>query len=420
MPCSGGLAKNRLLIPCTNPTVSTVSYQRDQPNSEEKADINNLNGTQTVTQTSLNAPNVSFSLSSAPGFVEFEKDFPIHTLFEKMFGIEVEGASAWVVPENLTIISLPLNGILFHISSSGGYQSEVARALDSLDSLEDKNAYSDVFRDGIEMKTIALTTAGTVLSARTEMVFYIPKDVNFTRDSFKYQINNGTVVSNIAKVNIVAGVSPGASITTTGEKGVYLVPIVVGTAAGIFTCHCNAITVPDRFQILFSTNDKEDGNELKNMSIVADSLFVGDGVGESRYDPLQGSDRAIYKDLDLFTYTGTQFIKTGTETVNLTEADICAVSSVKRNTRNLNFMGGLSRAGGNRQFGVRSSVFTSTSDTVGRSDLNQHDGNIGIYFVKPETKNTFLAYLKVTGVSNSTAWGLYKIVSNDLDVSGPW
>jgi hypothetical protein len=28
-PCSGGLAKNRLLIPCINPTESTVPYQRD-------------------------------------------------------------------------------------------------------------------------------------------------------------------------------------------------------------------------------------------------------------------------------------------------------------------------------------------------------------------------------------------------------
>lgn len=29
-PCSGGLAKNRLLIPCVNPTASTMPYQRDE------------------------------------------------------------------------------------------------------------------------------------------------------------------------------------------------------------------------------------------------------------------------------------------------------------------------------------------------------------------------------------------------------
>ena len=183
------------------------------------------------------------------------------------------------------------------------------------------------------------------------------------------------------------------------------------------------MTIPDRFQLLFSANDKEDGNELENMSIVADSLFVGDGVGESRYDPLQDSTEISYTGLDLFTYKGTQFEKTstGTETVNLTEADICTVSEVKRNNANANALGlgGLSRSGGNRQFGIRSTVFTSTSDKDGKSDLYQHDGNIGIYFVKSETKNTFLAYLKVTGVSDYTAWDLYKIVFNDLDVSGP-
>ena len=242
-------------------------------------------------------------------------------------------------------------------------------------------------------------SAGTVLSAAT--VYYKHDNSNNFIDSFTYKANDGTIDSNTATVNAAIGVSPGASISTSGAAGVYLVPIVLGTGAGTFKAHFNAQSVPDRFEILFANTDNANGNTLSNMNVQADSLFVGDGIS-STAPPRQQHGPT---DMDLFTYNGSSFDTTSedSQTVTITNDDVASNATGNRSDSSPN---GASFGSGS-QSGVQNLVFTSTSDTTGTSNLAHSDGNICLTFTKSATTHTYLAYLRITGIG-STAWDLFK------------
>ena len=242
-------------------------------------------------------------------------------------------------------------------------------------------------------------SAGTVLSAAT--VYYKHDNSNNFTDSFTYKANDGTIDSNTATVNAAIGVSPGASISTSGSAGVYLVPIVLGTGAGTFKAHCNAQSVPDRFEILFSNLDNANGNTLANMDVQADSLYVGDGISSTAPPRQQHGPSGM----SLFTYNGSSFDTTSTnsQTVTITNDDVASNATGNRSDASPN---GASFGSGS-QSGVQNLVFTSTSDNTGTSNLPHSDGNICITFTKAATTNTYLAYLRVTGIG-STQWDLFK------------
>ena len=242
-------------------------------------------------------------------------------------------------------------------------------------------------------------SAGTVLSAAT--VYYKHDNSNNFTDSFTYKANDGTIDSNTATVNAAIGVSPGASISTSGAAGVYLVPLVLGTGAGTFKAHFNSFGVPDRFEILFSNLDNANGNTLANMDVQADSLFVGDNISGSTPARQQHGPSGM----NLFTYNGSSFDTTSTDsqTVNITNDDVASNATGNRSDASPN---GASFGSGS-QSGVQNLVFTSTSDSTGTSNLAHSDGNICIKFTKGATTNTYLAYLRVTGIGG-TAWDLYK------------
>lgn len=242
-------------------------------------------------------------------------------------------------------------------------------------------------------------SAGTVLSAAT--VYYKHNNSNNFTDSFTYKANDGTIDSNTATVNAAIGVSPGASISTSGAAGVYLVPIVLGTGAGTFKAHCNAQTVPDRFEILFSNTDNANGNTLANMSVQADSLYVGDGISSTAPPRQQHGPSGM----SLFTYNGSSFDTTSTnsQTVTITNDHVASNATGNRSDASPN---GASFGSGS-QSGVQNLVFMSVSDTTGTKDLAHSDGNICLTFTKGATTNTYLAYLRVTGIG-STQWDLFK------------
>ena len=242
-------------------------------------------------------------------------------------------------------------------------------------------------------------SAGTVLSAAT--VYYKHNNSNNFTDSFTYKANDGTIDSNTATVNAAIGVSPGASISTSGAAGVYLVPLVLGTGAGTFKAHFNSFGVPDRFEILFSNLDNANGNTLANMDVQADSLYVGDNISSTTPARQQHGPSGM----NLFTYNGSSFDTTSTDsqTVTITNDDVASNATGNRSDASPN---GASFGSGS-QSGVQNLVFTSTSDNTGTSNLAHSDGNICIKFTKGATTNTYLAYLRVTGIGG-TAWDLYK------------
>jgi hypothetical protein len=239
------------------------------------------------------------------------------------------------------------------------------------------------------------------LSANT--VYYEHDDSSTLTDSFTFKVNDGYEDSNTATVNAVIGVSPGSGVTASGVAGVYLVPVVVGTDEGEFKVHFNAASVPDRVQILFDDTNGT-SNNLSNMQVVADSLFIGDDVRDDT-TPFDEPANGTISNLNLFTYNGTSFDTTETGTQSITVSD--SVVAANTGTRTDASPNGPSRnSSGGTQSGVQNLVYTSASDTTGTTGLNYADGNICLTYSKGAT-TAYTAYIRVYGVTG-TGWSIYQ------------
>ena len=234
------------------------------------------------------------------------------------------------------------------------------------------------------------------------IVYYLHDNSDNFDTSFTYKANDGYIDSNTANVNIAVGVSPGESVTASGAAGIYLIPIVLGTDAGTFKAHFNAQSVPDRFQILFDTAGLS--NNIADMEIVADSLWVGDAV-VSDTSPFDVPSNKTVTGLDEFTYNGASFdtTSTGTESYTIADTDVAA------NTGNRSTLvpNGPSRnSSGASQINVQNLVYASPSDTIGLSDLNYADGNIALTYTKGIT-TSYRAYIRVFGPTD-TGWYIFQ------------
>ncbi|MGA1702534.1 MAG: hypothetical protein ACO372_03005, partial [Methylophilaceae bacterium] len=96
------------------------------------------------------------------------------------------------------------------------------------------------------------------------------------------------------------------TLTVSGYRGIYEIELELGEGTGDTAITFNSISVPDRFQIEW------------NGSIVADSLFVGDGLPNSGYE----SEIVSATSLPLYEYNGTSFDQNGTRNVSFSSADI--------------------------------------------------------------------------------------------------
>jgi len=170
-------------------------------------------------------------------------------------------------------------------------------------------------------------------------------------------------------VNVTTAYIPcGGTLNANGNEGVYEVSAELGNEVGITTITFNSINVPDRFQIIW------DGN------IVADSLFVGDGLPSAGYTATI-TDLTV---MDRFIWNGTSFIPdtiTPTEAVTFTTADI----AISTNTRAIGTVG---------QIGVVTDYPSSSSKSS--------DGNIKLRFNKTLAEPTSIL-IKVFGIIN-TGW----------------
>ena len=254
--------------------------------------------------------------------------------------------------------------------------------------------------------------AGTTLSAAT--VYYEHNNSTNFSDSFTYKANDGTIDSNTATVNAVVGVSAGSSLTTSGDAGIYIVPIVVGTAAGTLRVHCNAISVPDRFELLFAQGDPGVGNPNihTDTSVLqqSNSRFVGDGVTST--NPANGTTSGLNK----YEYVGSGGDATGSgepgaawnktatnQSVLVQNSDV--VTDVGQRT-DLDPHGDVRNSATGQQFGLQNKVTINNSGGTAVG-LDYHDGNVAMRYTKAATTNAYVAFVRVTGVDSSTAWNIH-------------
>jgi len=274
---------------------------------------------------------------------------------------------------------------------------------------------SDADNDSLDYIIVSLPTNGTLYSdsglttavsagqtLATNIVYYEHDDSDNFSDSFTFKVNDGIEDSNTATATATVGISAGDSISASGSPGVYLIPVVFGTEAGTFKAHFNAIGIPDRFQILF--DESGTSNNLADMEVVADSLFVGDDIVTDS-SPFDVPPNGTTSNLNLFTYNGTTFdtTETGTQSIVVTDSVVAANTG----TRSDATPNGASRnSSGGTQVGVQNLVYTSVSDTTGTSNLNYADGNICLTYTKTST-TAYTGYIKVLGLT-STGWNLFK------------
>jgi hypothetical protein len=262
---------------------------------------------------------------------------------------------------------------------------------------------SDPDGDTLTPTVVAAPAYGSVVVNNDGTISYTHDGSSGLTDSFTYYVSDGTVNSNTVTVSIGVGTAAGDSITAAGAAGVYLVPIILGTGAGDLITHLNAQNAPDRFQLLFDTSGVS--NNLADMEVVADSLFVGNAIvaDTSPYnDPVNGTSSS----LNLYTYNGSSFDTTETGTQSIVVSDsVVAQNTGSRTTGTPN---GLSRnTSGGTQLGVQDLVYISANDTSGTEGFNYANGNIALKYSKAET-TAYIGYLKIYGLG-STAWNLYKV-----------
>lgn len=274
---------------------------------------------------------------------------------------------------------------------------------------------TDAENDDLTYNIVTLPSVGTLYSdagltnpiaspgqISGNIVYYLHDNSDNFDTSFTYKANDGYIDSNTANVNIAVGVSPGESVTASGATGVFLIPIVLGTDPGVFKAHLNAQGISDRFQILFDTAGLS--NNIADMEVVADSLWVGDNVVNDT-SPFDVPANTTVTGLNLLTYNGSTFdtTSTGTESYTITDADVAANTGA-RTTATPN--GPSRNSSGANQLGVQDLVYTSASDTTGTTGLNFADGNIALTYAKGST-TSYRAYIRIFGPTN-TEWNLFQ------------
>lgn len=173
-----------------------------------------------------------------------------------------------------------------------------------------------------------------------------------------------------------AGIPCGGSVTANGSAGYYEVNAIVGTNTGTVEVTFNALSVPDRFQIIWNGN------------IVADSLFVGDAL------PNTFEENGIINvtNLNKYLYNGSTFNANGTIAVDYSASDIANSTGSAGTLRSVGNVGA--------QIGVVPNYPTPTAKAS--------DGDIKLTFNKTTATPTNITIVSI-GVDGGTAWQLVSL-----------
>ena len=208
-----------------------------------------------------------------------------------------------------------------------------------------------------------------------------------------------------------------SGISFSGNAGIYNAQaVVLGKGIGPITASFNAIGVPDRFELLWSSSRQSSVDNPTN--VAADSLFVGDNLKTtSGYNTAKS---AIVNVTSLSTYDYNFAVDsfgtaTGTENVNFTSASLPPQSAdggafLRNNSSSLVTGNSLSNVSGKGNWGAQKGVLNDWPNPQSSPSVTSAscvDGSIQICFFKDtETPTTF--DLKITGVGG-TAWSLTEI-----------
>jgi hypothetical protein len=168
-------------------------------------------------------------------------------------------------------------------------------------------------------------------------------------------------------------------------SGYYVIEAEIGTDLGLTSVIFDSKTVPDRFLIYY------DG------VVVADSLFVGDGLinNPGQYKPIILATTSLTR----YIWNGNQFVIDGnnpTQSVNFTDDDFpnCSDDRVNANTGN--------------QIGVNTEYPSSTASNC--------DGNVRIEFIKTQATPTTIEIV-VIGCDNGTRWDLDELICPEGNIT---
>jgi len=181
-----------------------------------------------------------------------------------------------------------------------------------------------------------------------------------------------------ATVSCAAG-----SLSFSGGKGIYIASaITVGSGIGPVTASFDSVTIPDRIQIEY------------NGTIVADSLFVGDGLASQ---PAYINEILAATSLPVYQYNGSGFTSAGySQNVSYTRADIAYTGSAYNRSGNYGTGGG----NGPGQIGVIQN-YPSPGDLV-------YNGTIKVGFYKA-TQYPAIITILISGPNDNTGWSLVSL-----------
>jgi len=120
----------------------------------------------------------------------------------------------------------------------------------------------------------------------------------------------------ISSIGIVTAIPCDEAVAFTGNQGIFIFDINIGSELGNVNLNYDAFGVPDRFQIEY------DG------VIVADSLYVGNSLTGNPPDLGGGFVGNTYNNVPEFLWDGTQFVANGnTQNLTIQQSDVAPFGS---------------------------------------------------------------------------------------------
>lgn len=201
---------------------------------------------------------------------------------------------------------------------------------------------------------------GTAVANVDGTITYTHDGTEHFADSFTYTVTDGGC-SSTATVALTIGVACGDTLSASGASGIYEVVLNFGTNTGYCGIQYNALSIPDRFELIW------------NGVTVADSKYVGDNIDPgppTSYTGLLGEHT-----LPVFEYTGGAFVDTGDD-----------------------------------------ETFTVIQSDIADNETEPTDGNGFLLFNKTTALPTTVT-LRATGPVGGTSWSLTSIVCPSTDIA---
>lgn len=286
-------------------------------------------------------------------------------------------------------------------------------------------------------KSTQIVQSGLPYTLAADTVYYEHNNTINLEDEFKFKVNNGRD-SFEAKIDIIVGVpaeTTGFNFQISGGRGIFIIPVVVGTAAGRYDAFFESFSIPDRFELLFNRNDTS--NNYTAAHVVADSLYVGAvsntsplrgtenlyqftyvGQNGNSGDPSQGAPAVgtdnlgnniyITQDDDLFDYVADSNGNPAAASTTVQNSDV-SNPSVRRTANDPNGpgYGDDDNENGDKQKNVQIRRYTSNTNFTD-GDTICADSQVGLYFNKPKTQNAVTIFIRITGASSSTGFRVMK------------